>query len=129
VRVPTGEGETIEKALQVVSKLALSQLPMIPGYPTAPESWRRVAALHRELSRLCRGNTYFLSCRDGARAYPGLSYQAVANINHTLERFGVIELMRVGDQRPNGKASEFRYLLADADASLDEHEQQVEVSQ
>ena len=113
VRVPTGEGETIEKALASVSKLSPSRLPMIPGYPNAPESWRRVAALHRELSRLCRGNTYFLSCRHGAKAYFGLSYQAVSDINHTLERLGVIKLARAGDQRPNGKASEFRYLLGD----------------
>jgi hypothetical protein len=115
VRVPTGEGETIEKALRAVAKLTLSQLPEIPGYPSAPESWRRVAALHRELSRLCRGNTYFLSCRDAAKAYPGLSYQAVSDLNHTLERLGVIKIVRAGEQRPNGKASEFRYLLADAD--------------
>ena len=85
---------------------------MIPGYPNAPESWRRVAAVHRELSRSCRGNTYFLSCRHGAKADPSLSYQTVSDINHTLERLGVIKLVRVGDQRPNGKASEFRYLGA-----------------
>jgi hypothetical protein len=62
---------------------------------------------------LCRGNGYFLSCRDGAEAYPGLSYQAVSDINRALERLGVIKLVRAGDQRPNGKASEFRYLLSD----------------
>ena len=112
VRVPTGEGETIEKALKAVAKLSPSQLPVIPGYPNAPESWRRVAAVHRELSRSCRGNAYFLSCRHGAKAHSGLSYQAVSDINHTLERLGVISLVRVGDQRPNGKASEFRYLLS-----------------
>ena len=113
VRVPTGEGETIEKALKAVSKLSSSQLPVIPGYPNAPESFRRVAALHRELSRSCRGNTYFLSCRHGALAHSSLSYQAVSDINHTLERLGVIKVVRVGDQRPNGKASEFQYLLGD----------------
>jgi hypothetical protein len=127
VRVPTGEGETIEKTLKAVSKLPLSHLPLIPDYPNAPESWRRVAALHRELSRSCRCNTYFLSCRDGARAHAGLSYQAVSDINHTLERFGVIKLVRVGDPRPNGKASEFRYLLADADRGLDEDELEVKI--
>src|SRR5437763_6219443 len=74
VRVPTGEGETIEKALAFVSKLSPSQLPIILGYPNAPESWRRVAALHRELLRLCRHNTYFMSCRDAAQVLPGLSY-------------------------------------------------------
>jgi hypothetical protein len=118
VRVPTGEGETIEKARAAVLKLLPTQLPTIPRYPNAPESWRRVAALHRELFRLCRGNTYFLSCRHGAKAHSGLSYQAVSDINHTLERLGVIKLVRVGDQRPNGKASEFRYRLADADTKV-----------
>jgi hypothetical protein len=113
VRVPTGEGETIEKALVAVAKLSPSQLPVIPGYPNAPESWRRVAAVHRELSRSCRGNTYFLSCRHGAKAHSGLSYQTVSDINRTLERLGVIKVVRVGDQRPNGKASEFQYLLGD----------------
>jgi hypothetical protein len=101
----------IEKALKAVSILSIAQLPVIPGYPHAPESWRRVAAPHRELSRLCHGNTYFLSCRHGAKAHSGLSYQGVSDINHTLERLGVIKLVRAGDQRPNGKASEFRYLL------------------
>src|SRR5262249_30724495 len=115
VRVPTGEGETIEKALKAVSKLSTAQLPILPGYHIAPESWRRVAALHRELSRLCRGNTYFLSCRHGAKAHSGLNYQAVSDINRTLERLGMIKLVRIGDQRPNGKASEFRYLLSEGD--------------
>lgn len=124
VRVPTGEGETIEKALASVSKLTPSQLPMIPGYPSAPETWRRVAAVHWELSRSCRGNAYFLSCRHGAKAYLGLSYQAVSHINHTLERLGVISLVRVGDQRPNGKASEFRYLLPQTEIAAHESEEQ-----
>jgi hypothetical protein len=127
VRVPTGEGETIEKALKAVSKLLASQLPEIPGYPNAPESWRRVAALHRELSRLCRHNTYFMSCRDAAQVHPGLSYQAVSNINHALERLGVIKVVRVGDQHPNGKASEFRYLLGDTTVCVEEEEQDVEI--
>ena len=122
--VPTGEGETIKKALASVSKLSPSQLPMIPGYPNAPESWRRVAALHRELLRLCRHNTYFMSCRDAAQVLPGLSYQAVSNFNHALERLGVIKIVRVGDQRPNGKASEFRYLLGDIMTSVEEEEEQ-----
>ena len=79
----------------------------------APENLRRVAALHRELSRLCPGKTYFLSCRDTAKAYPGLSRQSAYNINLALAQLGVIEIVRVGDARPNGKASQFRYLLSD----------------
>jgi hypothetical protein len=51
VRVPTGEGETLTKALEHVSTLSVSALPLIPGMADAPESFRRVAALHRELSR------------------------------------------------------------------------------
>jgi CHC2 zinc finger len=112
VRVPTGEGETNKKALEAVSKLPPSELPMIPGMPEAAKSWRRVAALHREMSRLCEGKTYFLSCRDTAKAVPGLSHQTAYNINLVLERLGVIEIVRVGDARPNGKSSRFRYLLA-----------------
>jgi hypothetical protein len=100
---------------------------MIPGYSNAPERWRRVAALHRELCRSCRGNTYFLSCRHAALAHSRLSYQTVSDINHTLERLGVIKLVRVGDQRPNGKGSEFRYLLGDITISVEEEEQDVEI--
>src|SRR5215469_2457759 len=32
VRVPTGEGDTIERALECVSKLSVSELPMVPDY-------------------------------------------------------------------------------------------------
>src|SRR5262249_31429108 len=52
VRVPTGAGDTINKALQIVAKLPISELPAIPKVPDASENWRRVAALHREMSRL-----------------------------------------------------------------------------
>jgi hypothetical protein len=34
------------------------------------------------------------------------------NITRTLERLGVIKVVRSGDQNPVGKASEFRYLLS-----------------
>jgi hypothetical protein len=111
VRVPTGEGETIKKALECVLKLPASELPQIPGMPDAPESWRRLVALHRELSRLCVGKTYFLSCRDAARAHHSFSYQLAASINLALARLGVIKIVRTGYQHLNGKASEFRYLL------------------
>jgi hypothetical protein len=112
VRVPTGEGHTLNQALENVSTLAPSELPLIPDYPNAPESWRILAALHRELSRLTGGNTYFLTCRDAAKAVPGLRHQAAYTINLALAQLGVIEVVRVGAPRPNGgKASEFQYLL------------------
>jgi hypothetical protein len=74
VRVPTGEGDTLNKALEAVAKLSPDELPVIPGIPEAAESWRRLAALHRELSRLSGGKTYFLTCRDAAKACHGLSH-------------------------------------------------------
>ena len=52
----------------------------------------------------------------------------MSDINHTLKRLGVIEIVRVGDQRPNGKASEFRSLLPDAENAAQEgDEQDVEI--
>src|SRR5205823_5536750 len=109
VRVPTGEGDTFNKALEAVSKLSVSELPIIPGVRNAPESWRRVMALHRELSRLSGGKTYFLSCRDAAKACPGLSHQQAYNINLALAQLGMIKIVRVGEARPNGRrATEFR---------------------
>jgi hypothetical protein len=111
VRVPTGKGETIKKALECVSTLSVSELPLIPGVADAPENWRRVAALHRELSRRCGNKTYFLSCRDAAKVSPGLSHQTAYNINLALAQLGVVKIVRIGDRRPNGKASSFRYLL------------------
>src|SRR5262249_32275832 len=73
VRVPTGEGEALKRALERVSKLPIRDLPEIPGMPEAQESWRRVAALHRELARQSANGAYFLGCRDAAKAHPGLN--------------------------------------------------------
>lgn len=112
VRVPTGKGDTINKALAAVAQLSLSELPIIPGLPNASEAMRRVAGLHREIWRLTGGNTYFLGCRDAAKAWPGLTYQKANQINRALARLRVIKIVSVGDDRPNGRATEFRYLLS-----------------
>jgi hypothetical protein len=112
VRVPTGEGDTLSKALETVSKLSLPQLPEIRGYPGAPEGWRRIAALHRELSRLSANGTHFLSYRDAAKACVGLSHQQAYDITGALVRAGVIKIEGKGKAGLNsGKAAEFRYLL------------------
>jgi hypothetical protein len=112
VRVPTGEGNRLNKALEAVFRLSLSQLPQIPGYPGAPESWRRIAALHRELSRESANGTHFLSYRDAAKACAGLSHQQAYNITGALVRAGVIKIVKKGKAGLNsGKAAEFRYLL------------------
>src|SRR4029453_5313974 len=81
-------------------------------YADASKSWRRLAALHREMSRRSGGKTYFLSFRDVARAFPRLTHQAANDINHALERLGVIKIVRKGKARPTGgQAAEFRYIL------------------
>jgi hypothetical protein len=112
VRVPTGEGEALKRALELVSSLRITELPELP-MPNAPESWRRLAALHRELARHSANGTYFLSCRDAAKAHPSLNKDSASNIQRVLSQpeLGVISLVRVGDPRPGGDASEFRYLL------------------
>ena len=113
VRVPTGEGQTITEALASVSKLFPSKLPVVPEMPDAPESWRRIAALHRELSRRSANGIYFLTCRHAAKAFLDMSHQAAYNINRALAQLGVIEIVDRGDARPNGgRASQFRYLLS-----------------
>ena len=111
VRVPTGEGEALKKALERVLTLPIRNLPEIPGLPEAHESWRRVAALHRELARQSANGTYFLGCRDAAKTHPSLNKDSANTINHALDRLDVIKLVRVGNARPGGNASEFHYLL------------------
>ena len=73
VRFATGDG-TLIAALENVAKLSPDQLPEIPGKLNAPESWRRLAALHRELSRLRGKPTHFLAYRDAARVFDGISH-------------------------------------------------------
>jgi hypothetical protein len=92
---PFKEPSRFKKALEAVSKLLVSELPAIPAMPQAAESWRRIAALHRELSRLStkKEKTYFLSYGDAAKVFSGLSHQTAYNITPTLGRFGVIKIV------------------------------------
>jgi hypothetical protein len=129
VRVPTGEGDTIKQALASVSRLWRTKLPMIPGMADLPESWRRIAALHRELARRSANGIYFLTCRDAAKAFPGLSHQMAYNINLALAQLGVVEIVHRGDARPNGgRASQFQFLSPETEnAAHDSEEQDVEI--
>jgi hypothetical protein len=84
----------------------------------APKSWRKVAALHRELSRLSGGKTYFLSYRDAAKVCEGLSHQEAHTITGALVRLRVIKIVRKGKAGLNtGKAAEFRYLLSETESA------------
>jgi hypothetical protein len=123
VRIPTGEGDTLNKALEAVTKFSVSELPIIPGYADAPKSWRRIATLHRELSGLCVNRTYFLSYRDAAKAYDGLSHQTAHTITLALSRLGIIKIVRKGKACLNGgKATEFRYLLSETEKPGEEQD-------
>ena len=114
VRVPTGEGDTFNKALENVAKLPDSDLPMIPGYADAPKPVRKLAALHREIWCLCGNKTYFLSYRDAAKVCNELSHQFAHTITLALVRADVIEIVRKGKAGLNSrKAAEFRYLSAE----------------
>lgn len=48
VRVPTGEGEALKRALGRIPTLAFPELPALAN---APEHWRALAVLHCELNQ------------------------------------------------------------------------------
>jgi CHC2 zinc finger len=113
VRYATGEG-TLATALENVAKLPPDQLSIIPNKPNAPDSWRRLAALHCELARLTVDG-YFLSYRGAAKVFDGLSHQEAYEITGALATLGVITFVGKGQPGLNsGKAAEFRYLLDDS---------------
>ena len=127
VRVPTGERQTLKKAVESVSKLSLDQLPVIPGLPNTLESWRRLLALHRELSRLSANRIYFLSYRDAGEACC-VTHQAAYAITSAFATIGAVEIVSKGKAGLNsGKAAEFRYLLADTDSSLNGDGREIEI--
>jgi hypothetical protein len=114
VRFATGEGR-LATALENVAKLSRSQLPIIPGKPNATENWRRLLALHYELARLRAEPTYFLSYRDAARVFDGMTHQQAFDITGALFTLGVIDFVSKGKAGLNsGKAAEFRNLWADS---------------
>jgi hypothetical protein len=129
VRVPWGEGETLRKAVENVSKLSLDQLPVIPGLPNAPGTWHRVLALHRELSGLSANRIYFLSYRDAAEVCSGLTHQSAHSITAALVTLGAIEIVAKGKAGLNSrKAAEFRYLLPERDNGAQaDHDAEVQI--
>jgi hypothetical protein len=114
VRFATGEGR-LATALENVAILSASQLPIILGKPNAPESWRRLLALHYELARLRAKQTYFLSYRDAAKVFDGMTHQQAFDITGALFTLGVIDFVSKGKAGLNSrKAAEFRNLRADS---------------
>ena len=95
VKCATGEGK-LATALENAAKLSPDQLPIIPGKPNAPESWRRLLALHYELARLRAKKTYFLSYRDAARVFDEMTHQQAFDITGALFTLGVIDFVSKG---------------------------------
>jgi hypothetical protein len=123
VRFATGDG-TLMTALENVARLSPDQLPEIPGKPNAPESWRRLAALHRELSRLCGKPTHFLAYRHAARVFDGMSHQEAHAITGALETLGVIKIISKGKAGLNSReAAEFRYLLSEPESAEEDDDE------
>jgi hypothetical protein len=90
VRVPKGEGDTINKALETVANLSVSDLPIVVGLPGANEARRRLFALHRELARRGTSGKYFLSYRDAAKVHPSLTHQDAHTIIRAFVRLGLV---------------------------------------
>jgi CHC2 zinc finger len=99
VRFATGDGRLMT-ALENVANLSADQLPEIPAKSNAPEGWRRLAALHRELSRLRGKLTHFLAYRDAARVFDGMSHQEAHVITGALETLGVLKIVGKGKAGP-----------------------------
>lgn len=110
VRFAKGE-DPLTSAIRKVAQLTLSDLPAIPKNPHAPEEWRRIAALHRELSIYHKGGEHFLSYRNAAKVVPGLSHQQVHTLTLALKRFGVFDIVDPGRPGKSGRAAVFVYLL------------------
>ena len=114
VRFATGEGK-LATALENVAKLSPDQLPIIPGKPNAPETWRRLTALHRELARLRAKPKYFLSYRDAAKVFDGMTHQQAFDITGALFALEMIDFVSKGKAGLNSrKAAEFRNLWPDS---------------
>ncbi len=110
VRFPTGENP-LTNAIKKASQLTVSELPVIPGNPDAPEDSRRLAALHRELSIYHKGGEYFLSYRDAAKVLADPSHQRAHSMTLVLKRCCVVDIAHLGRPGNSGRAAEFRYLL------------------
>jgi hypothetical protein len=66
-------------------------------------------ALHRELARLRAKPKYFLSYRDAAKVFEGLTHQQAFDITGALFMLGVIDFVSKGKAGLNSRnAAEFR---------------------
>jgi hypothetical protein len=113
VKKPIGGDVAFRRMIQTVAKLPVDELPVISGFEDGgPISWRRIAALHRELAKQANGGVYKLSCRDTADALEGWSFQDAFALNDALVEAGVITKAENGAAgKRKGVATKWRYLL------------------
>ena len=124
VKKPRGGDIAFRRMVKTVAELPASELPVISGFEgDAPETWRRVAALHREKARQAKGGVYQLSCRDTANALEGWDHREAYALNDALAKAGVIEKVENGAVgKRKGVAARWRYLLPlyhQADAGIE----------
>jgi hypothetical protein len=126
VKKPKGGDVEFRRMVQTVAKLPASELPAIDAFEgEAPETWRRVAALHREKARQAKGSVYELSSRDTGDAL-GWDHQAAHALNDVLEEAGVIKKAENGAAgKRKGVATKWRYLLPlDGDVGASQNEEE-----
>ena len=113
VKKPRGGDIAFRRLVKTVTELPASELPVIGAFEgDAPETWRRIAALHREKARQAKGGVYGLSCRDTANALEGWDHREAHALNEALAKAGVIKKVGNGAVgKRKGVAARWRYLL------------------
>jgi 5S rRNA maturation endonuclease (ribonuclease M5) len=108
--LPGTTGDTLRLAKQRARALPL---PEIPGFIDAPDSMRKIAALHRELQRATGDVPHFLTAED-AREFAALKHKIKAHriqLRLADDRLGVLRCVKRGDPRKGGKPTVWLYLL------------------
>jgi hypothetical protein len=108
--IPGTTGDTLRLAKQRARTLPL---PEIPGFTDAPDSMRKIAALHRELQRASNGAPHFCTAED-AREFAALKHKTEAHriqLRLADDRLGVLRCVKRGVPRKGGKPTLWLYLL------------------
>ncbi len=108
--IPGTTGDT----LLLAKERALSlPLPAIPGFIDAPDSMRKIAALHRELQRASNSAPHFCTA-EHAREFAGLKHKIEAHriqLRLADDRMGVLRCVKRGDPHKGGRPTLWLFLL------------------
>ena len=108
VRIVPGQCDALKEA---IGRARAAIPPEIPDAPDAPSTWRLLAAVCRELQHKAGEAPFFISKRDAMRIIEKKFPMEGLRALEALEDFHVLKLVKRGEPRVGGKASEFRYLL------------------